>query len=401
LAPLGRAGAHPITYRSPRLSRASEAHRQLRHHRQNPNAAVSNGGVQIGRHVNFIRIGILAAAVGSGVALQPDLRASELAVGDGGRSPFIADDAVIAASGRVEPASEEILIGAPINGLVKQVLVKAGDHVVADEVVALLELDQPRAQLAAAQAELRCREDELRRLLSGARPEERAIAQTALEEADAEWRTASSALERRRPLLKQGSVPQDAFERTEEISIVTHARREAASQHLKLITGPPREEDVAFARAQIELAQAKRDQAQAHLNEGIIRSPIEGTVLHVSRHTGEIVSVFTDPTIMMVGDVSHLRVRAAVKERDIGGLQLGMPAYVTAEAFGGQHFTGHLLAKAKMLGGSNGRTKSAGERAAHAEANTLEVVIDLDNPGELLPGQNVNAFIMAPKTASN
>src|SRR5262249_36583353 len=130
-------------------------------------------------------------------------------------------------------------------------------------------------------------------------------------------------------------------------------------------------------------------------------SPIEGAVLRVSRRAGEIVSVFTDPTIMTVGDVSHLRVRAAVNERDIGGLQLGMPAYVTAEAFAGQHFSGHILAKAAMLGGSNVRTKGAGERAEPPEANTLEIMIDLDSPGELLPGQSVNAFIMAPTTASN
>jgi ABC exporter DevB family membrane fusion protein len=314
----------------------------------------------------------------------------------GATRPLVGGDYLVAAPGRVEPTSEEITVGSPINGLLKQVLVKEGDHVAANQVVALLDIDQYKAQISQGEAELKWREDELRRLLNGARPEERAVAQAALDEADAQMKTAGSELERRRPLVKQGNISQEVFDRTEEAYTVARKRREAAAQRFNLINGPPRDEDVAIAKAQIELARAKRDYAQAQLEQATIRSPIEGTILRIPRHAGEIVSVLTDPVIMTIGDVSRLRVRAEVDEADIGKLQIGMPAYVTAEAYGDQRFPGRLVRKGRMLGKKNVLTDDPRE---HVDAKILEVLIDIEKAGDLLPGLRVNAFMLAPKTA--
>jgi HlyD family secretion protein len=349
--------------------------------------------------MRFLAALLIAGLIIVGQALlAPNGQERTPATGSGATRPLVSGDYLVAAPGRVEPASEEITVGVPVNGLLKQMLVKEGDRVTANQVVALLDIDQYRAQIAAAEAELTWREDELRRLENGARPEERAQAQAAFDETDALMKNASSDLERRRPLLKQGNVSQEVFDHTEEAYIVSRKRRDAAGQRLALINGPPRDEDVGIARAQIALAKAKRDKAQADLDQATIRSPIEGTVLRVTRHAGETISIFTDPTIMTIGDISHLRVRAEVDEADIGKLQIGMPAYVTAEAFGDERFAGHVVRKGRMLGKKNVHTDDPRE---HVDAKILEVIIEIDQPGELLPGLRVNAFMQAAKTAGN
>jgi ABC exporter DevB family membrane fusion protein len=349
--------------------------------------------------MKYLVILILAAvAIIVDVMVSQNAREPSQVIGNGATKALVGGDYLVAAPGRVESFSEEITVGVPINGLLKQVLVKEGDHVTANQVVALLDIDQYRAQIASAEAELSWKQDELRRLLNGARPEERAVAQAVVEESDQTMKTAGSELDRRRPLVKQGNVSQEVFDRTEEAYIVAKKRREAAVQKFNLINGPPRDEDVGIARAQIELARAKRDLAQAELEQATVRSPIDGTVLRITRHAGEIISTFTDPNIMTIGDVSHLRVRAEVDEADIGKLQIGMPAYVTAEAFGDKRFPGHLVRKGKMLGKKNVHTDDPHE---HLDTKILEVVIDIDQPGELLPGLRVNAFMTAPKTAGN
>src|SRR6185312_14008736 len=82
----------------------------------------------------------------------------------GAAEPLVRGDYLVAAPGRVEPASEEITVGAPISGLLKAVLVKEGDHVAAGEVVARLDTDLYRAAVARSAAELSLRQAELQRL---------------------------------------------------------------------------------------------------------------------------------------------------------------------------------------------------------------------------------------------
>ena len=65
---------------------------------------------------------------------------------------------VIAAPGRVEPISEEVRVGAEMSGKLREVSVEEGDHVVAGQIVAVLENDDYRARVALAEAQLTLKE---------------------------------------------------------------------------------------------------------------------------------------------------------------------------------------------------------------------------------------------------
>jgi ABC exporter DevB family membrane fusion protein len=308
-------------------------------------------------------------------------------------SPLIDGGYTVAAPGKVEPASEEIAVGAPLTGLLKEVLVKEGDHVTRGEVVARLDTDQFAATLAKAEADLHLREAELRRMVNGARQQQRDEAKAELAQAEAVVKTAEIELARRRALGKQGYASREAVDVAEREFAVAEQRREAAKQRFALVNDPAREEDIAIAQAQVDAARADRDRAKADLDQAVIRSPIDGTVLRVNRRPGEVVSIFLDPRILMVGDVSHLMVRAYVDEADVAKVEAGMSAYVTAEAYGDRRFAGHVVRVGRTLGKKTFRTDDPKERE---DAKVLEAMIALDAGDSLPIGLRVNAFMSGP-----
>src|SRR5262245_23148396 len=69
-------------------------------------------------------------------------------------------DWLVAGPGRVEPASEDIKIGAELNGKLKHVFVEEGDAVKHGQILAELENADYRAQVEAAAAEVMQKEAE-------------------------------------------------------------------------------------------------------------------------------------------------------------------------------------------------------------------------------------------------
>ncbi len=313
-------------------------------------------------------------------------------------APLIAEDYLVAAPARIETASEEIAIAAPVIGLLAEVVVKEGDEVKRGQVIARIDNDDYKATLAKAEAQLRLNEAQLLRVNNGARPQERLQALASVHEAEAVVRNAAIALQRQQQLSATGYASQAALDQATRESNVARQRLEAAKQKFALVDDPARNEDVAIAQAQVDVAHAARDEAQAALNKTIIRSPIDGTVLRVDRHPGELVSTFLDTPILMIGDPSKLNARAEVDEADIAKLRPNMPAYVTAEAFGGQRFAGHVVRIGRMVGKKNVHTDEPRERT---DTKILEVLIQLDQSASLPAGLRVNAFMLGAKVAQH
>src|SRR5258708_5712398 len=92
---------------------------------------------------------------------------------------------LIAAPGRVEAVSEEIRVSSELSGRLRTVHVEEGDRVQRGQVLAEIENDDYRARVAAAEAELRQREAELRRTVNGARTQERLEAEASMQAAKA------------------------------------------------------------------------------------------------------------------------------------------------------------------------------------------------------------------------
>jgi HlyD family secretion protein len=309
------------------------------------------------------------------------------------RSEFL-----VAAAGRVEPGSEDIKLASELNGKIKVVLAEEGDHVTRGQVLAELENGDYRAQVESAAAEVAQKQAELRKVINGARSQERHEAWSSVEEAQAVMNNAESEMVRRQKLFAAGVISREEADRYSKEYEVAKARYEETSHHHALVDASAREEDRAMAEANLALAQARLDSAQAVLEKTYIRAPIDGTVLRKFHRAGESVSnssVNLDP-VFTIGDKRALRVRMDVDEADVSKLTLGQPAYVTADAFGGQKFYGHVVRIGQELGRKNVRTD---EPTEHVDTKILETLLELD-PGTALPvGLRVNAYIVQDVTA--
>jgi HlyD family secretion protein len=314
-------------------------------------------------------------------------RAEELPQGSSGLVTQSAWDAV--ALGRVEPISREIRIAAPVPGRVADVLVKANDDVVAGELLVRLDDAEALARLAAADAQValhkRARNDQSMPAGSA----DRRKAEDAAFDAERTVGDARSALDKAAADRRAGTASQADLDAARQA--LSHAKdhlREQQDALAKLKTAP---ETALPSRLEGELNVARADWTVAHaeLEKTRIRAPIDGSVLQVDAKKGELAMPTSEAALMVVGDVSALRVRAELDEQYLEKMRVGQRVMVRTAAFAGREFDGKVSSVARIVGPE--RINSRGPRKFN-DVDVLEVVVDLSNPGPLVVGEQVDVY---------
>lgn len=311
--------------------------------------------------------------------------------------------ALVAGPGRVEPLSEDIQLGSELSGKLKAVNVEEGDGVRKGQVLAVLENTDYRAQVLSAEADVQAKNAALRKVVNGARSQERSEALASVRAAEAVMENARAEMERRQKLFAQaGVISQEELDRYVRAYDVSKEQYQESMQRHSLIDDHAREEDVALAQADLRLATTQLADAQAKYEKTLIKSPIEGLVLRKHHRAGESVSnssTVPDP-ILTVGDTSVLRVRVDIDETDVDRVRVGQKAYVTADAFGDQKFWGRVVRIGNQLGPKNVRTDEPTEKV---DKKILETLIELDRHSQLPDGLRVDAYVLTdgPELASS
>jgi HlyD family secretion protein len=209
--------------------------------------------------------------------------------------------------------------------------------------------------------------------------------------ADAERRLAFAREELDRALkLKRNGAAADVDKAREGAAKAADELEDARGNLRKALAGtgpaPTRlEAALAAARAELSLAEAALERTR-------LRAPSNGTALQINARVGETVAPSPESPLVVVGDVSSLRVRAELEERDIGKVHVGQGAVVRSDAFPGKDFEGTVSSSARALGPSK-----LGQRGPRrpTDIDVLEVIIDLKGQPPLLPGMRVDVFLKA------
>jgi HlyD family secretion protein len=289
----------------------------------------------------------------------------------------------------VEPRDRQTNVSAPIAGRIAAVAVKEGQRVEAGEVLVELEGSVERAALAAATADLAAARAQLLRVARGSRAEETRAAIAESEAARARADQAKGVANRLSTLLAGGSVTADETERAVLEADAARSTAVAAEARAHALLSGSRREDVQLAHAQADAAEARRDQAQAALDRLTVRAPISGEVLQVLVRAGEYSQLGSGP-LVVIGDLSELRVRMDVDERDVGRVALGNEVIVRANAFPGIDFSGKVVEIGRRMGRKNVRTDDPTERN---DTKILEAVVRLDPTTRLVVGQRVTCYV--------
>jgi len=245
-------------------------------------------------------------------------------------------------------------------------------------------VDEARAGLARSQAALE-------KLLNGARPEERSAAKAEMDEAQAGAQNARQQFERVQKLFHEGGiVSQAALDQAERDLKATQARLESLKQRYQLIMAPPRTEDVAAARADVEVARARVTQAEDYYDNTFIRSPVEGVVVKRFMNPGESISYESlYQPVITVTDTTHMTVRAEIDETDIGKIQVGQRAEIHCDAFPGRTFSGRVVRISGGLGKKNIRTDNPLEKV---DTDVLESFVEVEPGTPLRVGLRVDLY---------
>ncbi|KGG93257.1 hemolysin D [Comamonas thiooxydans] len=287
-------------------------------------------------------------------------------------------------------AAEVAQVTPSIGGTVLEVLVRDTQAVKQGDVLVRIDPTDARLALAQAEAELARATRRVKgyvandgglkaQVTAREADEKRAAAQLSAAEADMERATID--LQRRQALAKSGSVSgeeltqaQNAFAaaKAQLASAVAaqaqaRANREAAvgakQVNATLIEGAD-----AQSNPEVQLAQARRDQAQVDLDRSTVRAPVDGVVAKRSVQIGQRVQA--GAPLMTVVPVQQIYVDANFKEGQLGKVRVGQRVQLQSDLYGSDvKYSGTVVG---FSGGSG--SAFAAIPAQNATGNWIKVV---------------------------
>jgi HlyD family secretion protein len=310
-------------------------------------------------------VGGLIAATAGGTKIDPS-KLAKVEKGDLAKS--------VVATGKVEPITK-VEIKSKASGIVKKLLVDAGDRVKRGQLLAQLDKEEISAQVAQSKAGLQAAEASL---TSAEADYDRA-------KVDAEGPDVpllKRAYDRVVGMAKEGVMSASALDDAQKNYEMALNKQNVAKAQVSVLKSK-----IVQARAQVAQDQANLMQLEEQLSYTDLESPIDGVVLSRDVEIGDAVSSIlvlgsSATLIMTLGDTSEVYVKGKVDESDIGKVYLGQPARIKVESFKDKTFNGKV-------------TKISPMGVEKDNVTTFEVRVSINNPGgELKAEMTANAEIL-------
>jgi len=280
----------------------------------------------------------------------------------------------VVATGKIEPITK-ITIKSKASGIVKRLLVDAGDSVKTGQIMAELDKEEIQARVRAAQAALAASEANLK-------ASEADFQRSEVDAQGPEVPLLQRAYERAKKMASEGVVSQAALDDAQRAYETAVNKRDMARANLSVSKAK-----IAQAKAQVEQNRAALAQNEEELRNSTIVAPIDGIVLARNVEIGDAVSSIlvlgsTATSLFDMGDTHEVFVRGKVDESDIGKVYLGQTARIKVESFKDKSFDGKV-------------TKISPMGTEKDNVTTFEVRVSITNAaGELKANMTANAEII-------
>ena len=292
------------------------------------------------------------------------------------------------APGRVEPLSRDIKIAAPVIGRIAEVLVKPNDRLFAGELLVRLDDGEALARLAAAEAQAALRKRVRNDASTPKGSAERRKAEDAVADAERALTEARAGLDRTAAARRAGRTSQAGLDSARIALSLAQDRLREQQDALRRIKVAPGTALPSRLEGELNVSRAELTLAEAELEKTRIRSPLAGTVLQVQAKPGELATPSSEQPLVLLGDVSALRVRAELDERLVK-IRVGQRVAVRADAFRDREFEGKVASIEQIVGPS--RMNARGPRK-FSDVDVMEVLVDLADPGPLVPGMQADVY---------
>ena len=206
-------------------------------------------------------------------------------------------------------AQRKAAVSSKATGRLEWLGVAEGSRVKAGDVIARLDNRDVRAQLDQSAAAVQ-------------------VAQSNIDQADAELWEAGQSLKRTRDLVAKGFISQAALDQ----ATAREMRAKGAS---------------AGSRSLLAQARAAQHVSQVSVDYTVIRAPFDGVVLTKNANVGDIVTPFSSAVdskgaVVMMADMSTLEVEADVSESSLAKVRVGQPCEILLDALPDVRFRGSI-----------------------------------------------------------
>lgn len=309
---------------------------------------------------------------------------------------------VVTASGEVKPRNY-INIGANAQGRIVDLLVKEGDRVRKNQVVARIEHVQAQADVQAQKAAV------------ASSQADSAAAEEGLRAADESIKTAQATLDRFRTEQARAKMLLDNAEKMFHYNLIAKQDYDQRKADYESAAASVRENEARLSQMKVQSQQTKAQlgsyqrrvaQAEAGLSriEDVLAkydalAPLDGVVTDLPVRVGETVVPGVQnsaaSTLMTIADMSLITAEVKVDETDIVNVHVGQIANITIDAIPNRTFTGKVIDI-----GNTAILRSSGLAASQSanssqEAKDFKVVIAMeDPPEEIRPGLSCSAKIV-------
>ncbi len=293
---------------------------------------------------------------------------------------------VVSATGRVEP-EREVEIKSKASGEVKEVTVDISDTVKQGQLLFRLDPTDEERSVKRLTASLTMSKAKLQQTkLKVSAAEAKLEADTTRANADlafakAEKEEFQTRLRRALELHEQRVISREELDTAQTKAVQVSSNLENANVKLEDLKVQSMEleqlkQEIPIAEAQVENDEISLADAEQRLIETEVFAPIDGVVSERGIQEGYIVSsgisnVGGGTTTMKIVDLSRVYAIAAVDEADIKGVQPGVKAIITADAFPGMNFNGVVV-----------RVATTG--VVESNVVTFDVKVEVEGRGKML-----------------
>ncbi len=229
------------------------------------------------------------------------------------------------------------------SGRIASLPVHEGERVQQGQLLGELDSTTLALQVKQSEAQLAAREQLVRKLKAGARPQELAQANANIRAADIEVDLASKQL-RRMQQSNAGSageaVSRNEIDAARARLEMAQARRESARQAGSLLRAGARAEDIAEASAQTDAARAQLDLLRRNLEDTQLLAPSSGVIRSRLQEVGDLTTPQKPVYALALNDAKWVRVY--VPEPALGRVREGMAAQIRIDSAPQQPLVGRV-----------------------------------------------------------
>jgi HlyD family secretion protein len=293
---------------------------------------------------------------------------------------------VLKLSGNIE--AHESLVSFKVSGRIIALPVEEGMTLKSGDLLARLDSDDYRQQIAEDESTLHVRDRQLALGLAGSRTQDIEAAKLAVLDAQADLEQKKKDYARYKALYERDEIPGQ----TRDLAATSVTRAQAAYDRAQqiydeLVEGT-RKEELAVERSNVQQAGQNLKMSRIRLAYTVLRAPFNGVVLVRQAELGEVVSPGTP--IVTLADLDHLWVRVYVPETDLGKVHWGQMVEVRTDTYPDKIYRGQI----SFISSEAEFTPKSVQTEKERVTLVYRVKVDVENPNrELKPGMPADAVI--------